>query len=221
VQIRRDAQKSVDRFAPREADLRDRIESLERELKTATAQRVKTEAYLAGQKAKTAELRRRLEEMKRLRDELEPFLDRTLDRLAKFVASDLPFLTEERRARLESLRAELNDYDAGLSQKTRRLLEALAVEARYGSTVDASEAEVEIDGRRRRVSLLRVGRLELFALSVDGDHAWRLDASDGRWRPVDDQAMELQRTADIAARRRVVSLVEIPLARPSAKEARP
>ncbi|MCF8034603.1 MAG: DUF3450 domain-containing protein [Desulfarculaceae bacterium] len=208
---RQQAQKARDAWAGPRAKLADDIEAAEKELKLISAQRVKAEAYLAGQRAKVAELRRRLAEMARIRAELEPLLDASLARLDAFVAGDLPFLAAERTARLKALAHTLNDYDASLAAKARRLLEALEIEARFGSTVSVEEAEMELGGARRRVRLLRLGRLALFALEPEGKAAWRWDRAGQAWQPQAEYARELNLAAEIAQRRRVVSLVELPV----------
>ncbi len=211
VALRRQAQKAIDAWAAERAPLADAAEAAEREIKTVKAQRIKAEAYLAGQRAKVAELKRRLAEMARIRAELEPLLDQSLARLDAFVAGDLPFLAAERAARLASLRQVLNDYDATLAAKTRRLLEALEIETHYGQSVAVEEAELELHGARRRVRLLRLGRLALFALDLQRTHAWRWDRQTRQWTPQQDYVRQLNLAAEIAQRRRVVSLVELPV----------
>ena len=221
VQLRVATQKELDAWADKRAPLADAIEATGKELKLVTAQRVKAQAYLAGQRAKVAELKRRLEEMTRIRQELEPFMDQETARLATVVGADLPFLVSERAKRLASLKHTLNDYDASLAKKAGSLLGALEVEARYGLTVSVEETELEVDGARRRVRLLRLGRLVLFALDPAGRQAWRWDRESGQWKPQDTLHRQLEMAAEIAQRRRVVSLVELPVGlAPAAPEAK-
>ncbi|MEW5913328.1 MAG: DUF3450 domain-containing protein [Thermodesulfobacteriota bacterium] len=221
VDARRQAQGLVDAWAPQRSKLMDQAERLEKELALVRRQRTKAEAYLAGQRAKIAEMERRLAEIARIRAGLEPVLDQTYQRLQALVTADLPFLSGERAQRLAELRRTLNDYDAGLAEKARRLLEALAIEARYGSTVSVSQAELPLEGHTRQVNLLRLGRLGLFALEPQGGRAWRYDPSAKKYLPLDGFSRELQQAAEIAQRRRVVSLVELPLGQAPAPEKKP
>ncbi len=221
VQLRVATQKELDAWAGQRAPLADAIEAAQKELKLVSAQRVKAEAYLAGQKAKVAELQRRLAEMARIRQELEPFLDQETNHLSAVVAADPPFLAAERAQRIAGLKRTLNDYDASLANKAHRLLEALEIEARYGQTVSVEESELEIGGARRRVRLLRLGRLALFALDPAGRQAWRWDRAAKQWQPQESLHRELEMAAEIAQRRRVVSLVELPVGlAPAAPEAK-
>jgi hypothetical protein len=123
----------------------------------------KTQAYLKGPAPKAGrDASASQQELARIKAELEPFLDQTFTQLSSFIENDLPFLAEERAERLASLQTLLNNYDASLPQKTRRLLLALEIEARYGATAQSAEQEVEIAGRRSAgCALLRLGRLGL------------------------------------------------------------
>ncbi len=221
VRVRIDTQKKVEALSAQEADLAQAVETRSREVTLLTRQLEKTEAYLKDQRQKLAEMQRRQKELARIKAELEPFLDQTFGQLAGFVGTDLPFLAGERSERLASLQSLLNNFDASLPQKTRRLLETLEIEARYGASAQADEGEIEIGGRRMRVRTLRIGRLGLFAISPDGTQAWRYDSKAGNYESVDSYSSELSQAADIAQRHRVATLVEVPLGTLGKGEAKP
>ncbi|WP_436233295.1 DUF3450 domain-containing protein [Flagellatimonas centrodinii] len=126
-------------------------------------------------------LQRQIEAMQRTEAELLPLMLRMLDTLARFVEMDLPFLATERRERLDNLERLMSDPEATLAEKYRRLLEAYQIEVDYGRGLGAERAEV--DGRV--VDQLRVGRLALFALTLEADRAWRWDAESGQWVDAD------------------------------------
>ena len=215
VRQRQQAQKLVDQFTQEEAKLRAQAESLGRELDSTDKILAKTRIYLKDQQTKVARLERRLREMDRISAQLEPLLDQSLARLGERVGADLPFAREERAARLEAVREVMGDYQASLAEKTRRLLEALAIEARFGTSVEVSQGELDLEGRRLQVQILRLGRVALFALGADGASAWAYDRAKGGYRPVHQWAKDLNQAAEIARRRRVAQLVEVPLPPPS------
>lgn len=126
-------------------------------------------------------LQRQIEAMQRTEAELLPLMLRMLDTLNRFVEMDLPFLATERRERLDNLERLMSDPEATLAEKYRRLLEAYQIEVDYGRGLGAERAEV--DGRV--VDQLRVGRLALFALTLEADRAWRWDAESGQWVDAD------------------------------------
>ena len=127
---------------------------------------------------------------------------------------DLPFAAKERGERLQRLKDQLDDFDAGLADKTRALLETIGMEAGYGLSVEVTETELTLEGRSQRVKLLRLGRLGLFAISLEGDQAWSLNPQNRQWNPVHEFARQISLAAQIAQRQRVVSLVELPLPKP-------
>ncbi|MBW1712219.1 MAG: DUF3450 domain-containing protein, partial [Deltaproteobacteria bacterium] len=178
-------------------------------------QRRKFEGYIKRQEAAIAELDRRRQELDRINRELEPYLEEVVDRLAAFIETDLDFLAEERTRRLDFLRQSLGDYHLGLSEKLRRTLEALQVEAAYGHNLDQTEAELTIDGQPTQVHVLRLGRLALYYQTLDGQKlGWRPRGA-LKWRPLSrGYRRELAKALDMAQRRRAVELVTLPVGRP-------
>ncbi|MCB2187482.1 MAG: DUF3450 domain-containing protein [Deltaproteobacteria bacterium] len=211
VALRRQAQAARDRFAAERQELLARAVTQEAALARLTQERQKTRAYLADQQSKLAALEHQLAATQRLRQELAPLLDQTLAELQQLVEEDLPFQAAARRQALAETARVLNDYDADPARKTARLFTALQAEARPGSTVETWSGELDLADGPRRVRFLRLGRLELFALSLDGQEAWRQERGSREFRPLEDFHRQLAQAADLAAKLRVAALVEIPL----------
>lgn len=212
VAVQADIQKLKERFHDRQSRLLDRIEDLELELKDAARQRRKTEAYLADQRSKVSELERRLAESQKIGRDLAPALDRALDRLNQ-PGSEAPPKLAFGRAELAGLGRLLDDYDAPLSRKTGRLLEVLKQQARLGGRVVVEERDLTIGPGSWRVKLIRLGRLALFALTLDERRAWRYRPGSGQFEPLDSSAPQLARLAEMAQGQRLVELIEVPLGR--------
>ena len=180
---------------------------------------VKYQRYIEQQNQAIAELERRKEEAARLAMELEPFLETVVDQLEAHVARDLPFLPEERAVRIAFLRQSLDDYHLDLGEKLRRVLEALQVEMEYGRTVETGSREIMLDGRPVRVSTFRLGRTALYYLTEDGSAAGMWDREAGDWQALDtDFARTLMLARDMAARKRAVELLPLPLPLPEMLE---
>ncbi len=168
--------------------------------------------YLKRQKAVIAELERRKEEVRRIRMELEPYLEVIVDRMDAFVGEDLPFLPEERQARVAFLRDSLSDYHLELSEKLRRVFEALHVETEYGRTVEVTTTELPVDGVPTQVSLFRLGRTALYYVTADGSGAGMWDQQGRSWKTLDGNAARtLRRAEEMAARKRAVELLDLPV----------
>jgi hypothetical protein len=216
VEVRQATQKMSERFSEKRLAMADRLEALQKDLKAVSRERRKIDAYVNDMNHRVKELQRRVLEMERLEKELEPFLDQTGQDLREAVSLDLPFMAAERRKRLDDLQRTLNRYGAPIGAKLRGLLEALEIEARYGGTVSCHETELELEGSREIVRLFRLGRLALFALSTDGSKAWRYDRAQGKFLAMTDFQAEVAKAADMAARKKVVELVELPVGQPVA-----
>ena len=97
---------------------------------------------------------------------------------------DIPFLPEERQFRVAELQTIMERADVSLAEKYRRVLEAYQVETEYGRTIEAYQDELELDERIRTVNFLRIGRVGLYYLTLDGQQAGVWDEG---WRPLDSQ----------------------------------
>ncbi|MBE0567797.1 MAG: DUF3450 domain-containing protein [Krumholzibacteria bacterium] len=160
-----------------------------------------------------AELDRRLDESGRLQAVIQDTLSAVLGRLEAAVARDLPFLPEEREARLAGLRRELAEPGTQPGEKLRRLLEALMVEAQYGETVEVAPRTVAIGNEEIHADVLRIGRLALFWRSPDGKRVGTWDPAAGGWTELDGGARTIGRAMEMATRMRPVELIALPLGR--------
>lgn len=138
---------------------------------------------LASQETEKQSLSRQIGEMDRVESELMPLMLRMLDNLEKFVKLDLPFLREERAERIASLRRMMADPAAGVAEKYRRMLEAFQVENDYGRSLGAER--VEADGKV--IDVLRVGRVAMYGLTLDGEEAMVWDRKTGAWGELEDR----------------------------------
>jgi hypothetical protein len=218
VDIRRDTQKITDAWATEEAELHTEIEGLQKDLDALKWKRRKIAAYIEDVEAKMTALTARDRAGQEIRMELEPLLDEQLETLRQFVDGDLPFLKEKESTRLHAVRQVLNNGDASMVEKLHTLLETIMQAVEYGYFVEPDEAEVTIDGKSMRVQRIAVGRLGLFALSVDGHDVWRWDRDKGQYEPAPHFARSVREAIQMAQRARLVTLVELPLGQPATLE---
>ncbi|MFV0421645.1 DUF3450 domain-containing protein [Oleidesulfovibrio sp.] len=168
--------------------------------------------YIQKQEETISELERRKEEARRIKMELEPYLETVVDSLRQFVASDLPFLAEERARRLQFLQTSLDDYRLELSEKLRRVFEALLIEMEYGRNVATTTQELDINGAPTQVTIFRLGRTALFYQTTDNTQAGYWDRASGSWKPLNESySRTLHRATEMAARKRAVELLDLPV----------
>ncbi len=143
---------------------------------------------------------------------MQPLLDKMFTTLEQFVATDLPFLKEERAARVETLRT-LMAQEGHSSEKFRRLLEAYQIEVEYGRSMNAYPGKLE-DGRD--VYFVHLGRLSLLYRTTDGTETAYWDANEGAWIVGRDYARAIEDALEMAEEAVAPDLVTLPI--PAARE---
>lgn len=124
-------------------------------------------------------------QLRGLRLQLYPLMERMTAAYERFMQADMPFLRGEREARAAHLRAGMNDPALTDGQKMDLLLDAYQVEVSYGYTVGVESGENELGELSR---FLRTGRLGYFAVNEAKNEAsfWQ----DG-WRPLKDGSIPM------------------------------
>ena len=214
VEIRRLNQKHVDAWVDEEEKLLSEISSLEKDLDTLKWRRQKTDTYLLDLEHKMAALNEGSRAAKEIQNELEPFLEKTLQDLEAFSENELPSLRELQGPALQSAKELQNDADADMVRKTRGLLEILMRAVEYGYFVEPDQTDIVIDEKIIRVKRISVGRLGLFALSADGDQAWKWQPEKEQYEPIPHFAGAIREAIQICERRRLVELVKLPMPPP-------
>jgi hypothetical protein len=158
-------------------------------------------------------LRAKKLEARKVREGLEPYLeDVAVDGLEAFIASDLPFDLEERQMTIEQLRNVMNDPHNSLAEKLRKVVEALAIEARYGQDASAEDATLVLNGVETDVTILRLGRLDMYYQSLDGESVGWWNKQTKAWEPIDDSfARVIRRALAMARGERIVELIQVPI----------
>jgi len=108
-------------------------------------------------------------------------MERMIEGLSAFIELDVPFLMEERRQRVQTLREMLARSDVTVAEKTRRVFEAYQVETDYGRTVEAYRAKLDRDGASTDAEFLRVGRINLLYRTLGSDEIGYWDSVNRRW----------------------------------------
>jgi len=120
------------------------------------------------QKLSLNSIQRQIENAEETRRSIVPFINKMITTLEKFVRLDLPFLLDERRQRVSTLKQIVNFPDITLPDKYRRVMEAYQIEIEYGRTIEAYNDTITLDGKEYTVEILRVGRLLMTFQTSDG-----------------------------------------------------
>jgi hypothetical protein len=170
---------------------------------------------VAAQESRLAGFEQRLAQAEATQRGVAPLLERMFEVLQRFHAADLPFLQEERAQRVSDLRRVLDDPAQAIGEKFRRVLEAYQVEMEYGRTIETWRGQVAHDGREAVADMLRIGRLALYFLTLDGRTGARWHASTGGWVPLSASDLpRLQRALRVARKEVPPELIALPVHAP-------
>ncbi|MBB3062889.1 DUF3450 domain-containing protein [Microbulbifer rhizosphaerae] len=170
-----------------------------------------------SQKQEIASVQRQTEQIEGIETGALPFMITMTDTLADLVAADVPFLLEEREARVAALRGLIDRADVSAGEKYRRIMEAYTVEAEYGRTIEAYRGELDLSGESRSVDFLRLGRVGLFYQTLDGGETGRWNAGLEKWELLgDDYRRSVRDGLRIARKQAPPALLKLPFNTPEA-----
>jgi sugar-specific transcriptional regulator TrmB len=206
------SQKKIDAMSDQADALFDEYRNENRRIEALDAYNEQLERLVESQREELASVESQIEGVRRIEREIIPLMQRMVDGLARFVALDVPFLAEERTARVDGLRDLMDRSDVTVSEKFRRVLEAYQVENDYGRTIDSYRGDLVVDGEPRTVDFLSVGRVVLLYQTLDGDESGIWDQAQREWKPLPGEYDDsIRRGIRIALKQAAPNLLELPV----------
>ncbi|QIR14136.1 DUF3450 domain-containing protein [Shewanella aestuarii] len=148
----------------------------------------------------------------RLRQGVVPLMFKMVDALEQFVQLDLPFNTEVRTERVANLKTLLNTAEVTLAEKYRLILDAYSIEREYGNFVAVNTGKLAIDGKEVLVDFFQLGRVALYAQSLDQKTAWMYDADSKTWNKLEDSYLrDITKGIRIARKQGALDLFALPI----------
>ncbi|SFU94893.1 DUF3450 domain-containing protein [Halomonas korlensis] len=188
------------------------LRRLESDTRRIAAYNAELEPVVDRQAVTLSQRQAALESAQATRETLPALTRAMVERLDDWIAADMPFLQEQRRARVASLESMLSDPALDDAERLDRTLSAWRAELDYGREMDAWRGM--LDGEHE-VDFLRLGRVGLYFLATDGREGgvWRV--AEQAWQPLDDAARrELQKGLNMARDRRAPELLTLPVSQP-------
>ena len=189
----RDAVVATERSQERIDQLDERTQNILSDYRAALKQLEQLNRYNASQQRQVDAQRRESESLTNdinniasLQRAIQPLMEDMVEGLDQLVEADVPFLLEERRARVQRLRNLMDDPSRSPAQRYRLVVEAYQIESEYGRTIEAYRGDIEVGGRRfENVEFLRIGRAALTFRTDDDQTLMRFDADSGQWVDLD------------------------------------
>jgi hypothetical protein len=207
------SQKGADEYNYSKSDTLEQIRNLKYRVAFFKYRTEQYKAFVDQVQEKISNLQFKRNEILKLREQLEPYLADVVTRMSKFIDTDLAFLPEERQKRVITLEKSLNSYDVAMSEKLRRVFaEGIQVEAEYGRNVESIDETLNLNGEETQVTLFRLGRVAMYYISLDGQETGRWNQETKQWEKLPEKMnRDIRRAADIAAGKRIVEIVNLPL----------
>ncbi len=194
--------------------LSDQFVRLETEKKQLEKQLEKRWLLLGLEEKKYTENKRKQVETDRIRKNLSAYLDSVLIKLETHISRDLPFLADERQARINFLKEMMVDASESGAEKFRRIFEALQIETEYGATVEATRQTITFGGQSVLADVLRLGRISLFCQTIDQKKTGFFDKTKKSWVLLPKNVnSDMAKALSMARLERSIELVKLPLGR--------
>ena len=191
-----------------------RYEELEAEKKSLTQQTGELQEQLSEARSRIATKEKQLADIEQISDQIGPFVLELIGRLKTLVADGPPFLMKERERRIERLTGIADDPEVPISEKYRKAMEALLVEAEYGFTIETYQETIEVDGQPRLVDIFRLGRINLFFQSLDQKRCGFFNVAENKWQLLSQKHNQpIHSAIEMAAKRKPVELLDLPVGR--------
>lgn len=214
------SQNRIDLIADETEDL---LRQYREELQQIEALRIynqQIEKLLESQAQEQESTQAQIERVTILGREVTPLMLRMIDSVDQFVSLDVPFLLDERRARVQGLRELMGRSDVTDAERFRRILEAYQIENEFGRTIEAYRGRLlDEQGAGRAVDFLRIGRVALLYQTLDGREVGAWNQSDRAWQTLDGSYRQAIRQGLRIAQKQVApDLLRLPI--PAAEDAR-
>lgn len=167
-----------------------------------------------AQQTEIASLQKQLNDIETTSREVQPLMQKMVDTLAQFVSLDVPFLLDERTARVKRLQDMLTRPEVSISEKYRRILEAYQIELEYGRTLDAYEGKIGSGATAKTVEFVRLGRIALLYQTPDGKETGYWDKDKKTWVEDDSYARSVKEALRIAKKQGAPDLLTVPVHAP-------
>lgn len=214
IEIRQKTQKEQEHWQEERRKLVDAYEALEKAQKQLEAQKNSLTQTSAAARVRIAAKGKQLADIEQISAQIQPFLSELIRRLHQQVNDDMPFLAGERGQRLNKLDRLTADPHVTVSEKYRKIMEALMVEAEYGQTIEVYQETIEVDNREILANIFRLGRIALFYQSLDQKRCGFYNVASSTWSLLPKSYNSAIQTAmDIGLKRRPVELLTLPIGR--------
>jgi hypothetical protein len=209
------SQQKIDKIAEQVQEKLMQFRAVEKETAGLDIYNGQVQKQIDSQIKEMAQLNKDIDQVSVIERQITPLMLRMIDGLESFVQLDVPFLPEERKTRITSLKEMMDKADIAVSEKFRRVMEAYQVEVDYGRSIEAYSGLINLDGQERDVDFLRMGRVALMYLSRDGSLIGRWNNEQKAFEKLSpDYRMHISKGLRMAKKQLAPDLLTMPIPSP-------
>lgn len=214
VDIRQNTQKNEEAWFQEKEKLKAEYIALEKEQKKLLEDGIKLLEQKSSLDKTIGELNLALRDVREITTGLDPFLKEVLLDIETLVENDPPMLKQERKKRVATLRSILHKQDVPISEKFRKTMETLFIEAQYGNTVEVYQENILLEKQTLLVDIFRLGRLSLFCKTPDGKVTGFYDPVTNLWQTLPASYNgEIIKGVEMGSKQRAMDFLTLPLGR--------
>jgi hypothetical protein len=214
IQQAQEQQDRVDAIVERTRSRTEQYRGVMKEIDNLVVYNTLLDRQIEDQELTLSDLRESIDRVTVIERQILPLMTRMIAGLEQFIALDVPFLVDERTARVAQLNVLLARSDVTVAEQFRNVLQAWQDERDYGSTIEAYTDLLEIDGANREVNFLRVGRVALVYQTPDGGMAGAWDQRTRQWISLGSEYQDAIREGLRVARTGTPELLLVPVPAP-------
>lgn len=206
------SQKKIDKHFDQAQDMLFEYSSVADERESLKAYNNYVATLVADQQNTMSSIQADINGIDKLRQGVVPLMFNMVDSLEQFVQLDLPFNSDVRAERVKNLRNLLNTAEVSLAEKYRLILDAYSIEREYGNFVEVKPGQINIDGKEVLVDFFNLGRVALYAQSLDQRSGWIYNPETKSWDVLADSYMrELTKGIRIARKQGAPDMFALPV----------
>lgn len=212
------SQAKIDRLAEEARDLLTDYKTVMKQVDGLKVYNARLQRQINNQERRIADIDESIDDVTVIQRQMMPLVIRMIDGLDQFVELDVPFNLDERRARIEFLRDNVDRSDITVAEKFRQVLEAYNIELQYGRGMETYSDTIELNGVTRDVDFLRIGRVSLVYQTTDGEESGVWNPETKSWDSLSsgDYAAAIRKGVRIAKKQATIELLNMPVAAPEA-----
>lgn len=178
------------------------------ELKNSRIYNNQLRGIIQSQKDEMINIDEQFVQIEKTQKNIFPLMLQMVESLKNLVKMDMPFLLEERMARVQRLEDSLTQADIKTAEKYRIILEAFKIEYDYANSIESYQDKID----DKTYTILRLGRTALYFQSLDLTQYGYWNKELNQWVEIDDGTAKsnIRKAIKIAKKEQNVDFLELP-----------